>query len=427
MSFLYIHKFFWGMLFFYPVLYNLVGGVSNAQRLMHVFFFIVLAFTLLLNRPKFAFSKLLFFSFIYTLVVVTYYIFNTLFFTEEKSLADFADFTRPFVYLLYFSIPLFYPITDTELNKLFNFILKLLLLSIVFSAFVYIPFTYPLVDLYKGRMSTDAVIMHFYRWSGTFGYPSDFAFLISLFIYWMFFKYAYGVITKKIKFWSLFFLLMLGLLMTVSRGGIFSTIFMLGISYIFSSALFRFRVNLIVFPALLIMFFGFLYILNSEKIVLFGTDLSYLTGVMANNSDGIDSSSKHRLRELNYAIDFLVQYFPFGSGSNRIGIKQIIDPLESFYGYHFIKWGFLGFILHMCFIGWASLSAGLHSLNSKINKPESAALYSAFVIFILSVPIIMGFSSAMSDRFKVVVVYYLVCGYGVMGYVKNNKKIGNFK
>ncbi|WP_345868368.1 O-antigen ligase family protein [Shewanella algae] len=406
-----VNKFFWTFLFLYPVLYNFVGGVSNAQRLMHVVMLLCLLFCLVFFKPQIPKLKVLFLVFIYTLLVVSYYLFCTILFTEDKSWGDFADIVRPFVYFMYMSIPMLYPLNDKQLKKLFKYLFFLVVLSIVFSALVYFPVFYPLVDLYKGRMSDDNVIMHFFRWSGTFGYPSDFSFLLSLFVYIMFFKYVFDRRNVSIKFWILFFILFTAIVMTVSRGGIFSVLFMLGCCYLFSPAFLRFRVNVIILPIVFSLLVAFFYVQSQQEFEILGTDIKYLTTVIDSNGNVGDSSSRHRVREFEYALNYFIQYFPFGSGANRIEILGIINPLESFYGYHFIKWGFFGYLLHMSFLIFLIAIVFVKVKTLAKGELDIKALYFGFVPFILSVPLIFGFSSAMSDRFKVVAVYYLVCGY----------------
>ncbi len=414
-----IHKSFWCLLFLFPVLYDFFGGVSNSQRVMHAIFFCLIALCALLKKRINISKPFLKAYSIYLLFVIIYYMFCTLFFTVENSWSDFADFSRPLIYTLYLFIPLIFPLESHEFEKIFRLLIKLIVLSIFFSMLVYLPETYVLVDQYKGRQSDDKVLMHFFRWSGTFGYPSDFSFVLSFFLYYLFFQFVYSVKSLTWRFYALLFLICVGIVFTLSRGGIFSSLFMLGICYLFSKAKFDLRINSILSFFSLAFISLMFYLYTTGVFDEFSDDIGYILAVFGDENGKVDSSTNHRLREVKLAYDYSINYFPFGSGSNRIHIKSLIDPLESFYGYHLIKWGVIGLMSHLVFIAYLAYANFKASLQFRKCNINLSVVFLATVTLLISVPLIFGFSSAMSDRFKCVAFYYVLAGYGLNFYLKS--------
>src|SRR5690606_10324033 len=116
-------------------------------------------------------------------------------------------------------------------------------------------------------------------------------------------------------------------------------------------------VNLCVLMGLSLVAIFSLWLSMSDTTVFFGTDLSYLYALFEALDGNLDGSAKHRLNEFSLALRYLVDFVPFGSGANRIEIAKHVDPLESFYGYYFIKWGLLGYVVQMAFLLYVSVVA----------------------------------------------------------------------
>ena len=55
-----------------------------------------------------------------------------------------------------------------------NFLRRICVYQVIFSIMVFIPSTYFIIDHFKGRLSSDELIFHFYRFSGSLGYPTEF-------------------------------------------------------------------------------------------------------------------------------------------------------------------------------------------------------------------------------------------------------------
>lgn len=431
----------WLGLFLYPTLYDFWGGVGASQRVMHVLFLMffisaIILRSVCLSRCSYKIAdtsdvsdlirdRMVTVSFgllIYTIGTVCYYVAVTIANTKVLDYGDMADFTRPIIYLMYILFPFVFPMDSESLKRLLIAIVSLFFVSVIFSALVYFPVAHGLVDLYKGRQSDDAVIMHFYRWSGTFGYPSDYSFLVSFFLYFYTFIYAWRrpnlsrTTTSSFAFdWPLTCLLVcfVALLLTVSRGGIAAVFVMLFLAYVFTDIKRSIKINFVLALCVSTFLSAAFFLYAQGGLVVGNMDFGYLISMVS--GDGgvkLDGSANHRLREWSIAVRYFWEYFPFGSGANRLEIKELIDPLESFYGYYFIKWGFLGYIFHLSFVVWVIYRI---SMALRMYKKDTVlrAFLTSSILIVASVPVVFGFSSAMSDRFKCLPFYFLIVGYGL--------------
>jgi len=383
------------------------GGVGTAQKLLHVAVFILVTFLILIKKPTKPDRQVMLFLLTYVLITASYYIFTTLLFTPHLSLQDTTDFTRPFVYLMYLLIPLLYPVSGEQLKKLMNFFVIICLIQLIFSAFVYFPALWEIADIYKGRMSDDSVAFHFFRWSGTYGYPSDFAFYLSFFIYYQYFKLIDAKNEFQFKDWLFVGVVFLALILTLSRGGIGTVIIMLGLSYLLGRGKKSKAVNV----SLILIIVASITLVTSISLTFEKSNmlkLDYIESMF--EGDEMDDSTSHRVKEMRIAVEFFDRCFPFGCGSNRKGIKKRIAVIESLYGYHMIKWGAIGLVLYFILVIWI-----VNILRASAKAYERGSFESLFsyatLLLVLSIPVVFGFSSAMSDRFKALPLHYIFVGY----------------
>ncbi len=201
--------------------------------------------------------------------------------------------------------------------------------------------------------------------------------------------------------------------MTLSRGGIASILFMLFIAFVFTDLKRKKTIYKFGATILIIVVIVSLLKLNKDDFEfdsnIFKSD--YITSFFDNSSD-TDGSVNHRINEMILAKEYATKYFPFGGGANRKELQEKIPVIESLYGYHLIKWGVLGLLMHLLGIIYILYICykTYHSDTFKNNKEIQALLY-AFFLTVLSVPLIYGFSSAISDRFKCLPFHYIICGY----------------
>jgi O-antigen ligase len=398
----FIHKFFWFLLIFFPSLKQVTLGTSLSQKIMHLFLIIFFVIITLLKKNNIILNKK-YLLFIFFILSYTFSI--TLFTSSNIILKDFGDPIRPIIYFIYFIFPMVFILNNEEFKNVFNFIILLLFIQILFSSFVFIDILSPLEDLYKGRMSNDIIPFHYFRWSGTFIYPSDFSFFLSFFIYFYYMLFVNS--NEKVKYFFIFSILVFSLIMTLSRGGIFTVIGMLGIFFgyqVLRNRKLLFKTILIIIILIFTIFLLKDYILSIPSIE---SQVQYLT--LTTNSGKTDDSTGHRILEFKIAIEYLINYFPFGAGPNRLELSEKIAVIESLYGYYFTKWGFFGFLFYLISVMFFSIRSLKLYKNSDDYKIKYFAL--SFLLLTISVPLLFGFSSAVSDRFKGLPFYYVFSGY----------------
>ena len=425
-----IHYTFWGVICFFPAFKWTSGGTALGQKLLHLTCFGLftcliiakMAYMLtsesrLQNETR---NKHIVFSILCFAAMSCYAMFVLVFIAPLPSLSGLSDIARPFVYSLYFLIPLIFPLKNDDLQKIMSFLFLLAIFQILFSGLVYVEGAWPLVDLFKGRMSNDEIIYHFFRWSGTFVYPSDFTFFLSFLVYYCFYKVSFGCSKKeKFRFTAFLLILLLAMVMSLSRGGIASIVFMMGLFYLISKAKRSVYVNLWIFLITTVLISSFIFLMDSE----YAEQLNIEYILASFDSKGPDASTLHRIIEFQLAIDYSTQYFPFGVGGHRETLANQVGVIESYYGHNLIRGGWIGLLFSLFFILYIIINARL-MLKCTSDIKLRAFLWSAILV-IASVPLIFGFSSAMSDRFKCLPFYYLICGYVIM--VATNKELNRYQ
>lgn len=395
-----IHKLLWLIVVFFPLLPNALGA-QNAQKLMHLTLIGFLLLVILACRSTFP-RKFLISAAVLTISLFIYYGTITVLNTRHLVFSDLPDLIRQFVYLGYILFAFAAPLEEHEFEELFLFFKKILVFQICFSALVYVSAFWPIVDIFKGRPSND-MALHFYRWSGTYGYPSDFSFFLSFFIFYYFSLYARRI-AMSWKSIALIIMTILALFMTFSRGGIFSTLGVLGVLFWLTGAKKRKTSYLILITS----FVGILgiFLIFSDKF----QQVSYILQVFGNDSSGVDGSTGHRLHELSLAKEYAGKIPPFSLGANRVELATRISIIESFYGYHLIKFGALGlFFAIMC----KTLIAAACIWIYKTYKENLIISGVAFAVagLVMSELLFFGYSSAITDRFKTLPTFYLLTGY----------------
>lgn len=407
-----INKFFWTVLIFYPSAKAYTGSTSLSQQIMHLFFASIFIALIIIKKRSISLKvEYIFFLFL----SLSYFLLLTLITSNNIIIRDLGDPIRPLIYFFYFSLPFFFKINISEFKKIFSYLIVLLFFQIAFSTGVYFEFMQPIIDLYKGRMSNDEIPFHYFRWSGTFIYPSDFSFFLSFFIYYYFNKIFLFKRTAQDKS-AIFTLLLLfiTLFMTVSRGGIFTVIGMLGIISLYIIIKRKLFLKAFMVVSILVVLLGLLF---QELKEVKGVEGQINYFLMTTESGKVDDSTSHRLVEFNIAKSYFLDYFPFGAGPNRVELKKKINVIESLYGYYMSKWGFLGLSLY--FVSVFFLSKKALDLYKVSNDTEIKLIGFSFFILTISVPLLFGLSSAVTDRFKGLPFYYVMAGYIVI--LSNNK------
>jgi hypothetical protein len=389
---------------FFPVSYYLFKSSSDAQRTMHLIVFLQSLVLYSFNLKIYKNSRKLFFLFFLFSISFVFFLINYIKTLTFFSLNDLSDIFR--IVFIYNYIVLGYVISKSlNFEILISYLKKLFKIQIISSLLIFIPPLYFLLDIFKGRPSYEEFNFHFYRTSGTFIYPSDFSFVIGFFVFYFLYQFVFK---NKCKLSLLISLILV--FSSISRGAILSYgLFIPLIPLIFYKNIFSF--SKLIYPSYLILFFiSFVSLLyfNNEYLDYIVDSASYIiTG-----EGSIDSSTSHRFNELTLAFNYANDNFPFGLGPSRSLIYEKIDVIESFYAYYLIKWGYIGLSFMLIFYFYI-----LYIMFKRYNyfRGQSnfsvAGLYFSFISLTISFLLFFGWSSAITERFKLMPFYFILCGF----------------
>lgn len=389
---------------FFPVSYYLFNSSSEAQRIMHLIVFfqslVLYSFNLKINKK----SQKLLFLFILFSVSFIFFLVNYIKTITSFSLNDLSDIFR-IVFICNYLVLGYVISKSLNFESIISYLNKLFKIQIISSLLIFIPPLYFLLDIFKGRPSYQEFNFHFYRTSGTFIYPSDFSFIIGFFAFYFFYKYVFE---NKYKLSLLISLVLI--LSSVSRGAILSYgLFIPLIPIIFYKNIFSFSKK--IYPFYLVLFFiSFvsLFFFNNEYLDYVVNSASYIFS----GEGSIDSSTLHRFNELTLAFNYANDNFPFGLGPSRSLISEKIDVIESFYGYYLIKWGYLGLSFMLIFYFYILCIMFKRYNYFRLQSNFSiAGLYFSFISITVSFLLFFGWSSAITERFKLMPFYFILCGF----------------
>jgi hypothetical protein len=389
----------------FPALVNVFGDAKMGQRLLHVATIPLLCLLVLLRRTT-ASARIPRGIVAFTCAAIAYYLGIAVFQTQGLDLAGIVDVGRPLIYLAYLLFPFFFPLDDAQFESFVTFLTICALVQIGFSALVYVPSMSPLQDVFKGRLSNDPVLFHHFRWSGTLAWPSDFSFFLSVFIYFAYLQ-VLGIAAAAARFrWALLALALgVGVLFTTSRGGLATVVVMVGLATVIFGRLWH---TVIVGVMVAAAASAIIYAADVE--IGTGTELrlNYVTRLL-DSSEEVDGSTGHRIHELRYASDVALEHFPFGIGPDRGEIDHNLRVVESLYGHHLIKWGFIGLGFYVLATGYTLLQLWRGARNATSVFSRNFCL--AVLLWAISVPLVFGWSSAVTDRFKCLPLYHFIVGH----------------
>ncbi|MDI3473269.1 MAG: hypothetical protein PWQ48_1550 [Thermotogaceae bacterium] len=372
----------------FPNFYNLYGNSYLSHRATTFFVTFACLFMLLYwNRGNLRFKSsgyvlviagIMFLEIIYRLVII-------LLFSKTLSLVDVLDVFRVVVYLFFFILPvvIIYEKDMSEVEEVAIFIRNVLvalsIIEIVVSLGVFFPTFYPVMNLLKGRQSTDRVFFQFLRFSGTLGYPADLGFFLIFPLNILLLEF---VLKSRRSSIMLYTILLFGEIMTASRASIAA----LGISHLFS-ALFcllcisKNRAKLFIKFSL----FSLIITLTISSLLwgLRGTSSIgeyYIEYVLKFVEKGFysDESSYYRLNEIVEGWQISKSTL-FGYGASKEYFSTYHGPVESLYYYYLAKWGIFGFGFIIFFAGIV-----ITKLVKTAKIISTSKKYQSVLIFLLS-------------------------------------------
>lgn len=315
---------------------------------------------------------------------------------SEFVIKDFVESVKP---ILFCSLAVCGRIISKNLTlrDVTRFVIIVCVLQVIFSCLIFIPSLHDFVDLFKGRQSVNAFNTHFFRFSGSMGFPSLFGIWIGLSIILTLFAPSPRNKCLYVP------ILLAGLYFSQSRTGVILLLLSCVAVYFayIKKRSWDWRPHnsqiISVFLLFLIIF-----------IVYLTQDISDKFSVAFNN---ISSSSLHyRIIQFDNFTKVFVEN-PLGIGSSSLYITANFGVIENAYFYYGVKYGVFGlawFVL-ICLTTF-SLSIRFYNLSR----------FSCFSICVwLFVSVTLGsYSNAISLEYKSFVFFFLLLGI-LLGWSRN--------
>lgn len=363
--------------FFLPFLFNYTGSFRVSQVVYTIFIFSIIFFRVITQRLRFRNHQLIAIPFIFFFIFL---IFGTILGGEFlRSLSDSSRFLF-FTLFVGFGIIAKNKLSQSFLEKVLQYAL---LFSFILTLLSYFHYFYPIVNIFKGRLSNDPIFFHFIRASGIFAFPSDLgAFCSFTFI---FFLLKLNSTKNRNQYYYIIISLIL-IILSASRSGILQII----TSFIFVC----YKMNKIFFfKGIMVVC---LLVLVAQIILKF--DLPIINYVMIDFSN-IDESILHRFKEIEYSIEILTERF-YITGDERS--KPFGMPvIEGFLTNLILKFSYVGLLF------WVSLSI----LAIRLFQKSSNELSISTAIWFLTFIFFLGFFSDVLFRFKGNFIWPFLLGY----------------
>lgn len=260
----------------------------------------------------------------------------------------------------------------------------LLVIGVVFSFLVYFEFSYPLLDLFKGRTSDEGNLYHFFRFSGFFGYPSMFGIylIFGMFLTINFDHSKYKKLTLGLMF--------LGFILTMSKTG-FVLFLLISVYYLVKKGSFA----TILYSLSGVFMIGTIIILyyNEEFAIVFSA-FSSLDGLLA-------STFSHRFREIIEAVQILTSENFDGFGPSNLYLKMNHGPVENVIFFYVFKFGYFGLIYYLNLIFFTAYLF----INEKNDSKKLVFFWCLLALLIGSL------AESITEEYKTLYFFPLVLGY----------------
>jgi hypothetical protein len=315
---------------FFPVAVNLTGSSSNSQIILN---FIFLAISLGMVGMRSIFPSIPMRNVVWLFPVVPLLLFSSMFFGIEVNRA-FSDTAR-FILFIFF-VSLGYG-ADLHRDRFSQLIVNIGVVQVIFSTLVFLPGIAQVIDFFKARMSTDDVPFHYFRFSGSLGFPTEFSLFLVLCVSIILFRLN----RKPLKSLDVIklFVLAFGVLGSVSRSGYMAMGLMAIIFFVLwsgqllmTSRLPRYKFH---FASL-----GAVGISVSVYLVLFSYSGSSELNISSyvSLSDGLDASILHRFSEISCGLKALSSFSSYADSICGLGV------IESTFGFFVIRHSVFGFL-----------------------------------------------------------------------------------
>lgn len=364
----------------FPILRNVFGSSNAGQRF---YFLVVLGVTALCVVFSSGRIDRRMASYLAVFVVAICYYGLSMVLTVEVLLNLAEGIGRPVVYMCGFIVG---ALTARHVSpeRYLRVMMTIFYINIVLCVLPFVPMGSFAVDFFKGRLSTDLLAsLHYFRWTGTFAYPTDFSFYL---IVVMLMAYFNRHLLSRREFVAVNTLSLVAVLFSVSRIAFGALAVVLPILYR--------RRFLLALPLLAAAIPVALAVMPEEQFRYIETGFA-LTGKL-------DASALHRARELGLAFDPRhLSLFGYGPRDARLYAEAVV--IEGWLPYHLLVWGGVGFVFFLLMsatlfvLSWPSLKA---------REPWMLTFWAAFTVAI----VLFGPFSAVIDRFKMPFLLFSLLG-----------------
>jgi hypothetical protein len=347
---------------------------------------------------------------IFSFGLISSLLFYTLLLTNFPRIIVFKDIvevTKPAIYSI-FVISGFKLAKSVTEPTLYKCVILFGVLSVFFSALVLFPAFHPIADMYKGRVSSSSYNFHFFRFSGTMGYPGGYGVWLVLPILVSISLYVDKYICLQ-KFLITFSILLLGLVMSGSRAAI--AVLLATVSLLLLARI-KNRRNLQVISIFIVSLIaiGFLvFYLNDSY-----QSLYYLFSTIENGAGG---SFNHRLGEISRLYAQIYSGELLGAGPNNAYLVNNFGPVESAYYYYGYKFGLIGLLIYFLIIA-IFLQMSLLSYNSR-----NFGFVFIFSIFSIVSMGLGGISNSITEEYKSFYLFFTFFGMSLC-YFYRQKDVG---
>jgi len=384
------HKILWFAIIFTPTFSHILG--THTGQLVYTILVVFLEISLIIVSKlniSYLIIKPIFISMYFTFYFACVTLFN---YQNLLSISDIIDILRPLLYLLFFLFPLVVQINEKDFKKLFLFIVKLILVASLLDFFSFFHPLEFLLGLYRPSHYGD---FNYFRFSGTFGYAYNYAFILIFFIiYYIKTNASFFTVNSFILF-----LLVVYSILTGSRTSIASLILIILLFYILQN----YNIISICFKIAKLTFFILvtLLILNYLEFHFFEKIFDYIFRlILFSQGESADGAASTRINQLTNGLLYLTpSNMLFGIGPS----KTLLPIMESMYPTYLVKWGVIGIFSYF------SLLFSLY-YSSKVKQgfvKDIMISYRGLIIVIF----IFGFSTSPTDQVKLYNFFYLLSGY----------------
>ncbi len=309
---------------------------------------------------------------------------------------DLVECFKPLIYSVIFASG-FHLSAQYSQESVIKFILVAGVCSVAFSYLVFVPQAYPLVDMYKARQSTDANTFHFFRFSGTLGFPGGFGYWLVLVLQVALLQ-LYRKKIRLLKFFVLYAFLLSGLVLSGSRGA-FAIYLAVNLATIFFLP--RNRISWVSALILLSGVFGFVIFLLASEVEM--QAIMHFQRVLEDPTGG---TFAHRAGELERVYQSLADGYVLGNGPNNFYIKEMYGPIESVYYFYGYKFGFIGLLYYFL---WVALAAYILIKLFLTGRKLNFAFF--FCLWALANMLIAGVSNSITEEYKSFFMFFLLLGF----------------